>query len=84
MSRQRKLILRVLARPSDFTFDELTTLLGHFGYLPVSIGKTSGACVAFANDGNDYIRLHRPHPGAILKRYQIDEVIGALSERGLL
>jgi hypothetical protein len=40
--------------------------------------------VVFANEANDYIRLHKPHPGNILKLYQIDDIIAALTARGLL
>jgi len=82
--RKEKLLMRLKSRPTDFTFEELTTLLGQFGYSIRSSGKTGGSRVAFANDEGDYIRLHKPHPRNILKRYQIDDVIAVLSERGLL
>jgi len=75
---------RLLSRLKDFTFDELTTLLGQLGYFIKRDGKTSGSRVAFSNGESDYIRLHKPHPRNIMKLYQIDDVIIALSERGLL
>ena len=84
LSRKEKLINRLLSRPADFTFEELTTLLGHFGYSLGGAGKTGGSRVVFTNDGGDYIRLHKPHPRNILKRYQVDDLIAVLSERGLL
>jgi hypothetical protein len=84
LSRREKLIERLLSRPSDFTFDELVTLLGHFGYSISRAGKTGGSRVAFADDKGDYIRLHKPHPRNILKQYQVDDIITALLERGLL
>ena len=84
MSRREKLIERLLSRPSDFTFDEVVTLFGHFGYSIARAGKTGGSRVAFANDEGDYIRLHKPHPRNILKQYQVDDIITALLERGLL
>ena len=70
--------------PTDFTFDELVTLLGHFGYLISSTGKTGGSRLIFSDGTGDYIRLHKSHPRNILKQYQIDAIIVTLSERGLL
>lgn len=84
MSKKEKLIARLLSKPKDFTFEELTALLGQFDYRPVSLGKTSGSRIAFSNGENDYIRLHKPHPRNILKLYQIEDIIAALQERGLL
>jgi len=84
MSKSKKLQDRLLSRPKDFTFDELVTLLGHFGYSEVRSGKTGGSRVAFANEAQDYIRLHKPHPRNILKPYQINNLIADLKERSLL
>ncbi|SDN87619.1 type II toxin-antitoxin system HicA family toxin [Acetanaerobacterium elongatum] len=84
MSKKEKLIARLLSKPKDFTFAELTALLNCFGYQQVVTGKTGGSRVAFANGGNDYIRLHKPHPRNILKPYQVEDVITALKERNLL
>ena len=84
MSKAKKLLSRLLSRPKDFTFDELITMLGHFGYFEVRSGKTGGSRVAFANDEQDYIRLHKPHPRKIMKPYQINNLILDLKERGLL
>jgi len=84
MSKAEKLLNRLLSRPKDFTFEELVTLLGHFGYTEVHSGKTSGSRVAFIKDGQDYIRLHKPHPRNSLKPYQVNSLIQDLKERGLL
>jgi len=84
LSKKEKLINRFLTVPKDFTFDELITLLGSFGYVIGSAGKTGGSRVSFANEEGDYIRLHRPHPTSILKEYQINDVIAVLEERGLI
>ena len=84
MSKKEKLARRLRSRPTDFTFDELTTLLGHLGYSMESAGRTGGSRVAFAKQDGDYIRLHKPHPRKILKLYQIDDIIANLTERGLL
>ena len=83
MSKRDKLLERLQSRPKDFTFDELTALLGRFGYYIVKSGKTGGSRVTFTN-GDDYLRLHKPHPRNILKQYQIDNIISSLKERGLI
>jgi hypothetical protein len=59
-------------------------LLCHFGYSISSAGKTGGSRVTFTDNDGDYIRLHKPHSRHILKKYQVDDIITALSERGLL
>lgn len=41
MSKQEKLIERFKTRPKDFTFEELITLLGYYGYYLDNKGKTS-------------------------------------------
>jgi hypothetical protein len=84
LSKKEKLTRRLLSRPTDFTFDELTTLLRSLGYSMETAGKTSGSRVVFTNITGDYIRLHKPHPRNIMKLYQIDDIITNLTERGLL
>ena len=84
MSKREKLLTRFLSRPTDFSFDELTTLLGLFGYHIAKSGKTGGSRVSFSDGKGDYLRIHKPHPRNILKLYQIDDVISSLAERGLL
>jgi hypothetical protein len=84
LNKREKLIERLVARPADFTFDELAAILKRFGYSLSSTGKTGGSRVAFSNGEGDYIRLHRPHAGSALKKYQINDIIMALTERGLL
>ena len=84
MSKKEKLMARLLSKPKDFTFEELTALLGYFDYEQTNLGKTSGSRVAFTNGDGDYTRLHKPHPRNILKPYQVEDVITALQERGLL
>ncbi|MCL1952887.1 MAG: type II toxin-antitoxin system HicA family toxin [Oscillospiraceae bacterium] len=84
MSKKEKLIKRLLSRPKDFTFEELVTLLGLLGYEPDKGGKTGGSRVKFVNTRSDALWQHRPHPGNILKAYQVKDVIDNLTERGLL
>ena len=80
MSKIDKLIIRLLSRPKDFTYNELTTLLASFGYDEV---RNAGSRVCFSKD-NHKIKLHKPHPGNILKSYQLDLVIEELSSKGLI
>jgi hypothetical protein len=84
LSKKEKLARRLLSRPADFTFNELTTILGYLGYSMEKAGKTSGSRVVFADGDGNYIRLHKPHPGNILKQYQIDDIVAYLAERGLV
>ncbi len=74
---------RFLSIPSDFSYIELRKLLRGFGFEEVRKGKTSGARVAFVNRQNhDIIRLHKPHPKAILRQYQVRLIVDALREMG--
>lgn len=84
MSKIGKLLERLLSRPADFTWDELIRILNHFGYIEVKSGKTGGSRRKYADKENQIINLHKPHPGNILKRYAIDQVISTLKERGHL
>jgi hypothetical protein len=85
MSKEEKLVKRLLARPNDFTYNELRSLLTHLGYVESQSGKTSGSRVAFINEKDKHIiRLHKPHPGNELKKYQIDQLIEELKARSLL
>ena len=75
MSKQEKLLQRFLSKPKDFSYNELRTLLRNFGYEEIKTGRTSGSRVAFYNSETSHIiRLHKPHPKNILKRYQLDYV----------
>jgi len=73
MSKQEKLLQRFLSKPKDFSYNELRTLLHGLGYEEIKTGRTSGSRVAFYNSATSHIiRLHKPHPRNILKRYQLD------------
>ena len=74
MSKKGKLIQRFLSMPSDFHYDEMAKLLGHFGFTEVKKGKTSGSRVKFENEEGIPIILHKPHPSGIMKRYQMKQI----------
>ena len=83
MSTEEKLKERFIRFPSDYTFDELTRLLGKFGYILDNKGNTSGSRVAFEKN-EDKIYMHKPHPGNIVKVGVLKCLYKLLKQRGLL
>ena len=63
MSTKEKLLERFRKVPSDFTFDELVTLLCRLGYKREEKGKTSGSRAIFTHLNAVPILVHKPHPG---------------------
>jgi len=45
------------------------------GYVRGEKGHTSGSRVIFKNGGKRPIMLHKPHPGNIVKRYAMQQVL---------
>ena len=84
MGTKEKLIERFLTMPSDFTFDEIRTLLGYYGYEQTNKGKTSGSRVIFKNGNKRPIMLHKPHLGNIVKNYAMKQVYEDLKEAGFI
>jgi hypothetical protein len=77
-----KLLKRFLSKPKDFTYDELKRILAGFGYAEQ---QGAGSRVVFKNERLQHkIKLHKPHPGNILKRYQLDLIIEELQKMQLL
>jgi hypothetical protein len=60
MSRQEKLITRLLSVPKDFTWEELIKALALFGYEELRGGKTGGSRRRFADADKNVITLHKP------------------------
>lgn len=82
MSQIQKLVEKLLSFPKDFTWEELTKILNHFGYKELKKGKTGGSRRKFADAEKHIIDLHKPHPQKIMKRYQLEDVVASLKERG--
>lgn len=83
MSKQQKLKERFLSNPTDFTYDELKQMLKSFGYTCDESGN--GSRVRFYNEeNNQVIKIHKPHPGNIVKSYVIKDVTVKLMEVGIL
>ena len=82
MGTKEKLIVRFKGKPKDFSYDELKRLLGFFGY---SEEQASGSRVVFSNKQIGHkIKLHKPHPINVLKRYQIEYIDQELKDLGIL
>jgi hypothetical protein len=84
MAQIQKLIERLIRFPSDFTWEELIKVLRHFGYTETNTGKTGGSRRKFVGADKHVISLHKPHPGSIMKQYQLKQVVEALSEKGFI
>ena len=50
MGSAEKLINRFLKVPKDFTWDELASVLGEYGYESLKTGKTGGSRRKFVDD----------------------------------
>jgi len=82
MSSFEKLQIRLLSNPKDFSYDELKRLLSGFGYKEQ---QRTGSRVVFKNERLHHsIKLHKPHPGNILKRYQVNIILKELKIKELL
>jgi hypothetical protein len=81
MSAIEKLLERFKAIPADFTWDELTRVLSHFGY---AAQKGKGSRRKFKAERLPTLILHEPHPGRIVKQYAVRYVREALENEGLL
>jgi hypothetical protein len=82
MTKFEKLTSRFLTRPKDFEYSELKRMLSGFGYIEL---QGSGSRVVFFNEKLKHsIKLHRPHPGNIMKTYQIDLVLNELKTNDLI
>lgn len=60
--------------PKDLHYDELVTLLKHFGFMEMKKGKTAGSRRKFENKEGVVILIHKPHPTGIMKMYQIKQI----------
>ena len=82
MSKLEKEIERLKSKPKDYTYEEAKSLLNKLGYIENNKGKTSGSRIAFVNNNNIKIELHRPHPNNIVKLYKVKDILEKLKERG--
>jgi len=85
VSKRERRLQRLLSRPRDLSWEELTAVLSDFGYEARS-SATRGSARTFVNSlqPSAPIKLHEPHPRPIVKRYAIDQVIEELARQGLI
>ena len=83
MNRHQKLIEKFKQKQYGLTYSELKSLLTNLGYKEQNRGKTSGSKVLFFSPSFPLaIRLHKPHPGNELKKYQINYIYNTLLSNG--
>lgn len=81
MSRYTKAKERILSIPTDYTYTEIKYLLGKSGFREYNKGKTSGSRVKFyRSSDHKVIMLHRPHPGDIMDKGAVEDVVKKLVE----
>ena len=79
ISQFDKFKAHICAKPKDFTWDKLVKPLAAYGFEALTKGKTAGSRRQFHNAATQVaISLHKPHPGTILKEYQLQEIITLL------
>lgn len=82
MGAKEKLVERFKKQPKDFIFDESLRLLG---YTKHNKGATLGSRIRFKNEETgQYIDIHRPHPGSIMKAWMIKAIYQHLKKNGLI
>lgn len=84
MPKWKTVELKLKNKETNITFDEIISLLEHFGYLCDNKGKTSGSRVRFIKEGYADILIHRPHPQKELKKYVVKDLHDILVQEGLL
>lgn len=85
MSKYTKAKKRILSVPADYTYAEIKYLLGKFGFREYHKGKTSGSRVKFYRESDQrIIMLHKPHPGDIMDKGAVEDIVKKLTEWGML
>lgn len=85
MGTKDKLVTRFCRLPHDFTYEETLKLLSAFGYTAHNKGATSGSRVRFRNEvTGEYIDIHKPHPGSIMKMWMMKAIHRHLKSNGLI
>lgn len=66
--------------PRDFSWGELTAIMARLNYELKSSGGSSRKFIHRTTQAT--LMLHEPHPGSILKVYQVRDVIRFLRQEG--
>ena len=80
MSTTEKLRNRFKAIPNDFTFEELVRLFHSFGFELENKGNTSGSRVSFVK-GKMTFDMHKHHPGNIIRKGTLKNILQFLKEK---
>lgn len=78
MSKREKLLARLKSRPKDFTWDELVSLMTACGYELKTTGGSGRKFIEVETGATAF--LHQPHPGNILKAYQVRDILRHLEQ----
>ena len=87
MTKKHKLIDRFTKTPppTDFTWDELVTLMDRLGFdIHENQGGSSHKHFVYRENISLVVNASKPHPNGNLKHYQIVEIKSKLKEWGLL
>lgn len=85
MSKYEKAKERILQKPKDYTYTEAKCLLTRMGFEERNKGKTSGSRVCFFRQKDKaVIMLHKPHPGDVMDRGAVSDLVDYLKAKGEL
>ena len=85
MSKFDKLVDRLKGRPTDFTWNDAVRVLERCGFELIKRKGTGRASHRrFLRPDGNYFHIAEPHPGSILKRYQVDALLEVLREVGCI
>ncbi|MGB8260331.1 MAG: type II toxin-antitoxin system HicA family toxin [Terracidiphilus sp.] len=78
MSKLQKAIHRLAGRPTDYTWEELVSLMAALGF---ELRTAGGSGRKFFDPASGaLLLLHEPHPAEVLKAYQIRAVLQFLRQ----
>ncbi len=84
MSQHKKLLKRLLGKPTDFTWSELVSLLRHLGFDLIPDKSGSSGRKFIHTENKMIINLHEPHPKKVILSCYISQIIKSLKEGGLI
>jgi hypothetical protein len=78
MTKRQKALERLLAKPQDFEWNELRSLMESLGY---QLQTSGGSGRKFVNpETRGTLFIHEPHPAKVLKLYQVKDAIDFLRQ----
>lgn len=80
MTKRKKAVERLLAKPTDYGWGEFRTVIESFGYELQTVGG-SGRKFVNPKTGSGLF-IHEPHPTKVLKAYQVQLALQFLRTEG--